>query len=264
MQADRIDVVRMRAWSQAIVLAAAAIVCLAGCETTSRGTVPDRPNLAPPKDNPVTARDFVDEGNFYLHKPGMELRAQASFRKALRLRPDMQTACDAYCGIALAHQRAGNTAKAIQGFENACEVHPGSAKAWTGLSSATFGEATSESKLAVASLRKSIDFANKAVSVDPLHAEAYMWRGRARQLLGDKRPAAADYTMALDIGLGDTWALSVRDQLANSWFDAGEYELAIKQWRILLRRDDVEERTRTTWREMIKVAQFSRKQKSTP
>jgi len=261
--ADRFNAVRTGASCLLVVIAATVLACLAGCETTSQGPASDRRDLAPPKDNPATARDFVDEGNFYLGKPGMELRAQASFRKALRLRPDKQTAGEAYCGIALAHQRAGNAAKAIKGFENACKVDPGSAKAWTGLASATFEKATNEAKLDVRSLRKSVDYSNKAVSVDPLHAEAYMWRGRGRQLLGDKRPAAADFTTALDIGLGDAWALSVRDQLANAWFDAGEYELAIEQWQILLRRDDVADRTKTTWRNMIDVAKTARKQKST-
>lgn len=262
MRTDRFEVVRAGALCLSVVVAATVLACLAGCQTTSQGAASDRRDLAPPKDSPVTARDFVDEGNFYLGKPGMELRAQASFRKALRLRPDKLTACEAHCGIALAHQRAGNTAKAIKSFESACKSDPGSARAWTGLASVTFEDATREGALDVQRLRRSVGFANRAVAVDPVYGEAYMWRGRARQLLGEKRLAAADFTTALDIGLGDAWALPARAQLANAWFDAGEYELAIREWQLLLGRDDVADRTKTTWRKMIGVAQEAQKQRT--
>lgn len=263
MRANWLDVTRSGAACCLATAVVATLAVLAGCEATSQGAATDRGDLAPPRDNPTTARDFIDEGTFYLGKPGMELRAEASFRKALRLRPTKRMASEAYCGIALSHQKAGNTSKAIKSFQDACKLDPGSATAWTGLASATFEEATREAMLDLAGLRKSVVFANKAVAVDPLHAEAYMWRGRARQLLGEKRLAAADFTTALDIGLRDVWALLVRDQLANAWFDAGEYELAIKQWRLLLRRDDAEDRTKTAWRKMIGVAEAARKQKTT-
>jgi len=234
---------------------------LTGCGTTSESSWAGAPaSLAPPVANPTTAREFVDEGEFFLGQRGMETRAMASFRKAFTLELDKRTASEAYCGLGEAFRRTGTTDKARKSFEEACKVDPENPGAWTSLARLSFGEGTKEVPLNVARLRRSIEYANRGIRVDPMYASAYVWRGRAKQLLGEKRDAAADFLTALDLGLSEYATVLVREQLANAWFDAGEYDPAIEQWRILLGMKGMDERARKSWQRMIDVSKKAQEQ----
>ena len=243
----------------AVLFAAATI---GGCLAASRRTAPPPETVAPPKANPETAQDFLDEGNFYLERPGMGVRARASYRKALKLDPDPRMASDAWCGIGRVHLAAKEYDKGRKCFLKATQIDPEGPLAWTCMATLCFQQATATSELDFNLMRQSIECSTKAIAVDPMYANAYVARGRARQILGQKREAAREYLAALDLGLTDYAANIVRDYLANAWFDAGEYELAVEQWRVLLALPNVDPRARKTWQKMITIAEEAMGQRS--
>ena len=234
-----------------LVVVAAMGACLPG----SRRAAPAVETVAPPKANPETGQDFLDEGNFYLDRPGMGMRAMASYQKALKRDPVPRVAAQAWCGIGRVHLINQEYDKANKCFLKATQTDPENPLAWTCLATLYFQQATATSELEFKLMRQSIGCATKAIAVDPMYANAYVARGRARQILGQKRDAAREYLAALDLGLSDYAAAIVRDYLANAWFDAGEYELAIEQLRVLLALPDTDPRARASWQRMIPIAE---------
>ena len=240
-----------------LAMIALVVLCMVigACLPASRRSDSRAETVSPPKANPVTAEDFLEEGNFYLDRPGMGLRAMASFQKVLKLNPTPAFESEAWSGIGRVHQTNKEYEKAEKCFLKATQIDPEAPLPWTCLATLYFQQATGTSQLDFNLMRKSIECSSKAIAVDPMYANAYVARGRARQILGQKREAASEYIAALDLGLTDYAATIVRGYLANAWFDAGEYELAIEQWQLLLALPDADPRARTTWEKMIVVAQ---------
>lgn len=247
-------------------LAVVLLLLVGGCASPGPQPrpVPRPPQMTPEAENPQSAEDFVAQGDYYLAQRGREVRALASYTKALKRDPTGPTAGAAHCGMGEAYRRTRQYKEAAASFRSAIKADQTNPRPWTYLGVVYYDLSLAEGRLNQDHLTKTVEFTSKAITADPLYAEAYMWRGRARQFLGFKLEATQDYATALDIGLPREPELLVREQYANTLFDSGEYQQAVEQWRALQTVPEASSAQRRRWNELIKVADKARQKRDQP
>ena len=147
------------------------------------------------KAQPGSSTAWYSLGNAY-NKAGQSAKTIEAYQQAIRINPEL---AEAWSNLGVVYAKAGQSAKAIEAYEQALRIKPEYAMAWYNLGNDYYG---------AGQFAKAIEAYQQALRINPEYADAWSNLGVVYRKAGQSSKASEAYQQALRINpeLAEAWS----------------------------------------------------------
>jgi tetratricopeptide (TPR) repeat protein len=162
--------------------------------------------------NPNNAEAYCKRGMAYGDE-GEDDKALADFNQAIKINPNY---AKAYCSRGMVYFNLDECDQAIEDFKQMLRIDPHNAEAYRLLGDAYMSRGIENNKISIGDQTLAINQYDKAISINPKNALAYMGRGMAYGHINKDERGIIDLEAALNLGLEDEYDKMTRTFLTAS------------------------------------------------